>query len=151
MPLPVTESNVPTRDSDIPRSFAGDDRGRERVLAVDLGGGDQAQQFGLVLTAHRDHVGQRGLPARDRPGLVEHDDVELVRRLQRLGVLDQDAVLRALPVPTMIDSGVASPSAHGQAITRTVTAATTASVSCEPSTNHRTKAVIAMKIAAGTK
>ena len=52
----------------------------------------------------------------------------LFQALQRLGVFDQDARLRAAADPTMIDIGVASPSAHGQAMMRTLTAARRPSV-----------------------
>ncbi len=55
------------------------------------------------------------------------------------------------PEATMIDSGVASPSAQGQAMIRTLTAATTARVSAGPRTNQSTNVVIARKMTAGTK
>ncbi len=58
-----------------------------------------------------------------------------------------------LPVPTMIDSGVASPSAHGQAMISTDTAATRANVSAGagPATNHTAKVTTATATTAGTK
>ena len=58
-----------------------------------------------------------------------------------------------LPVPTMIDSGVASPSAHGQAMISTATADTSASVNAGagPTTNQTTNVAIAMTITTGTK
>jgi hypothetical protein len=59
-----------------------------------------------------------------RAGLVDHQRVDLLHPLQRLGVLDQHAGLRARPTPTMIDIGVARPSAQGQAMISTETAAT---------------------------
>jgi hypothetical protein len=40
----------------------------------------------------------------------------LLSTFQRLGALDQDARAPPRPVPTMIDIGVASPSAHGHAM-----------------------------------
>ena len=55
------------------------------------------------------------------------------------------------PVATMIDSGVASPSAHGHAMINTLTVATTASGSSGPRTNHRTNVATARNSTAGTK
>ena len=58
-----------------------------------------------------------------RAGLVDDQGVDLLQALQRLGVLDQHAGCAPRPTPTMIDIGVASPSAHGQAMISTDTAA----------------------------
>ena len=67
------------------------------VLAVALGGRDQAQDLVLV-----DAVGGRdrddlGLAARQGAGLVEHDGVERCRLLERQRVLEEDAALGAQP------------------------------------------------------
>ena len=53
----------------------------------------------------------------------------------------------------MIDRGVANPSAHGQAMMSTDTAATSANVKAGagPTTNHVAKVAMAMNITAGTK
>ena len=58
-----------------------------------------------------------------------------------------------LPVPTMIDSGVASPSAHGHAMISTDTALTSANVKAGagPKSNQTTNVPIAMNTATGTK
>ena len=58
-----------------------------------------------------------------------------------------------LPVPTMIESGVASPRAQGQAMISTDTALTRAKVNTgsEPKSYQTTNVAIAMKITAGTK
>ncbi len=58
-----------------------------------------------------------------------------------------------LPVETMIDSGVASPRAQGQAMINTATAATNDRVSAGsgPTVNHTVKVTTAMNITAGTK
>src|SRR5262249_27482091 len=57
------------------------------------------------------------------------------------------------PVPTMIDSGVARPSAHGQAMISTDTAATRAKVSAGagPAVNQMVNVTMAMAMTAGTK
>ena len=83
-PWPGTASNASARGSASPRVRSGlDDRLGERVLAVALGGGDEAQQLVLV-----DAVGGRdgddlGLAAGERAGLVEHDGVERGGLLER--------------------------------------------------------------------
>ena len=58
-----------------------------------------------------------------------------------------------LPVPTMIDSGVARPSAHGQAMISTDTADTSAKVSAGagPTTNHTANVAMAIAMTTGTK
>ena len=57
-----------------------------------------------------------------------------------------------LPVATMIDSGVAIPNAHGQAMINTATAATSANwnAGVGPTLNHITKVAMAMNSTAGT-
>ncbi len=57
------------------------------------------------------------------------------------------------PVPTWIDSGVAKPSAHGQAMISTAIADTRASVNAGagPATSHTAKVMIAIAMTAGTK
>ena len=63
----------------------------------------------------------------ERAGLVDDQRVDLLQDLQRLGVLDRARPPCApRPVPTMIDIGVARPSAHGQAMISTATALTRA-------------------------
>ena len=59
-----------------------------------------------------------------------------------------------LPVPTWIDSGVARPSAHGQATISTAIAATSAMVNAGvvgPAVNHTANVAIATPMTAGTK
>ena len=57
------------------------------------------------------------------------------------------------PVPTMIDSGVARPSAHGQAMISTATAETSARVNAGdgPAMNQTANVTTAMPMTAGTK
>ena len=54
------------------------------------------------------------------------------------------------PVPTMIPSGVARPSAQGQAMISTATAAVKASSGSLPSTSHVVSVTIAVRMASGT-
>ena len=64
-----------------------------------------------------------------RAGLVDDDRIDLLQRLQHFGILDQHAFLRSAATPTMIDIGVASPRAQGQAMISTATALTKAQAS----------------------
>ena len=61
-----------------------------------------------------------------RARLVHDDDVHLFQNLERRGVSNSTPASAPRPVPTMIDIGVASPSAHGQAMIKTATALTSA-------------------------
>ena len=64
-----------------------------------------------------------GLPSVSVPVLSTIERVDLAQRLDRLGVAEQDAAASPrVPVATMIDIGVASPSAQGQAMISTATA-----------------------------
>jgi len=58
-----------------------------------------------------------------------------------------------LPVPTVMDIGVAKPSAHGQAMINTETAATSAKMNTGggPKTTQAAKVQTAITITAGTK
>jgi hypothetical protein len=67
-----------------------------------------------------------GLAFGEGAGLVDDQRVDLAQHLERLGVLEQHAHPRAPPVATMIDIGVARPSAHGHAMISTATALTSA-------------------------
>ena len=70
---------------------------------------------------------QARLALGQRAGLVDDERVDLLQQLERLGVRDEHAGgARRGPVPTMIDIGVARPSAHGQAMISTATALTSA-------------------------
>ena len=67
---------------------------RERVLGELLDARREAQQIRFADGAEHHHVGQFGRAAGQGAGLVEDDGRHGVRALQRLGALDQDAVLR---------------------------------------------------------
>ena len=79
-----------------PRCVGGlDDRLGERMLAVALGGRDQAQHLVLVDAVGGGDRDDLGLAARQRAGLVEHDGVQRRRLLERHRVLEEDAALGA--------------------------------------------------------
>ena len=70
-----------------------DDRLRDWMLGMPLQSGRQPKQHITVATFNRHDVGDSRLAGRDRAGLVEQDGLDAVGRLQRLAVLDEDAVL----------------------------------------------------------
>ena len=88
-----------------------------------------------------------------RAGLVDDERVDLLQHFERLGVLDEDAVVAPRPVPTMIAIGVASPSAQGHAMISTATALTSACArrGSGPHRLHATNATTATTTTAGTK
>src|SRR3984893_19543041 len=71
------------------------DRLCQRMLAAALDAGGEPQQFGLVDTVSANDRDYLGLTLGERAGLVEHDGVDALEPLQRLGVADQDARMRA--------------------------------------------------------
>src|SRR5262249_1666775 len=94
-----------------------------------------------------------GLPAVTVPVLSS----TMVSNLQAVSRASADRIripARApLPVPTWIDSGVARPSAHGQAMISTAIDDTSASVNAGagPAVNQTAKVTIAIAMTAGTK
>ena len=72
-----------------------DDRGRERVLRSKLGARDQPQRFVLADVGAGHPVHHLRASDGERSGLVERDDVDLLRHLERLRALDEDAARRA--------------------------------------------------------
>ena len=106
----------------------------------------------LLETIRRNHCRHPGLSLGQGAGLVDHERVDLLEALQRLGILDEDAGPAPRPTPTMIDIGVARPSAQGQAMMSTETAATTAYATGAARAPERqaTKARTATPMTAGT-
>ena len=94
------------------------------MLAPPLETRGEPEQRRLVVRRQGDHRGQPGLPLGQRAGLVHDQRVHPLQDLERLGVLDRTPAVAPRPVPTMIDIGVASPSAQGHAMIRTATALT---------------------------
>jgi hypothetical protein len=60
----------------------------------------------------------------ERAGFVHDQRIDFLHVLERFGILDQNAKPGSRPTPTMIDMGVARPSAQGQAMISTATAET---------------------------
>ena len=91
--------------------------------------------------------------ARDAAGLVEHHGADATRLFQRLALVTSTPLVAPKPSETVTDSGVASPSAHGQAMISTLTAVTSACASCGagPSDTQMANVQMAMIITAGTK
>ena len=72
-----------------------DDRRRQRMLAAALDAGRKPQHLRLVEAGRRHHRDHLRLAFGQRAGLVDHQRVDLFHPLQRLGILDQHAGLRA--------------------------------------------------------
>ena len=83
----------------------------------------EPEELGLVVRRKRDQRGQPGPALGQGPGLVDDERVDLSAPsdLERLACLTRTPAVAPRPVPTMIDIGVASPSAHGHAMIRTAT------------------------------
>ena len=73
----------------------GDDGDRERMLAGPLDAGREPQHLGLRKAGRRHDRSHGGLALGQGAGLVDDERVDLLHVLQRLGVLDEDAGLRA--------------------------------------------------------
>ena len=73
------------------------------LRALDAGG--EPQHLVLVERRRRHDRRHRRLALGQRAGLVDHQGVDLLHALERLGVLDQHAGCAPRPTPTMIDIG----------------------------------------------
>ena len=106
----------------------GDDRGRQRMFALLLRRRGGRQKLVFAECRRRSTIlVTRGLPSVSVPGLINHQRRHFFHQLDGAGVLDRARrIARPRPTPTMIDIGVARPSAHGQAMIRTATAFTIA-------------------------
>ena len=82
------------RDLHTPLLGSGHDRAGEGVLRIGFDRGGEGHDLVLVDALDRDHIGHDRLAPGQRAGLVEDDDVQLPRALQREPVLDQEAVAR---------------------------------------------------------
>ncbi len=120
-PIPATALNpltAPRTASPCAATIAA----RQRVFGIVFEGRRQMQRLGQGQAADL-RVGHLWLAAGQRAGLVEGEHRELLGAAPALRHSSTRMPARApWPVPTMIAVGVASPSAHGQAMTSTATA-----------------------------
>ena len=123
-PLPVGESKSATGDGRRLRPAAADDGERQRVLAAPLDARGQAQDLGLVKPSAGTTAVTAGLPSVSVPVLSTTSVSTFSMRSSASAFLISTPAWAPRPTPTMIDIGVASPSAHGQAMMSTATAAT---------------------------
>jgi hypothetical protein len=115
---------------------------RDRVLRGVLQCACQAQQFALVHVRCREHVLELHPAGGHCAGLVQDDGVDTAGGLQDLGPLMRMPSWAPRPVPAIGAVGVAGPSAQGQAVIRTATAAVKAAVT-SPVTPSQTPSVAA--------
>ena len=71
------------------------DRARDRVMKPLLGCGRKAKDLQRVETIGADHPADLRSLARQCPGLVEKDGVDLAEKVERSSILNEDAPLRA--------------------------------------------------------
>ena len=129
-PLPVTDSksgDIHERDSAL--LGTGDDGGGERMLAHVLEACDQPQQRCSSIESALTTVTSRGLPSVSVPVLSTTSVVTFSRISSASALRISTPASAPRPVPTMIDIGVARPSAHGHAMISTATAFTSACAS----------------------
>src|ERR1022692_3325159 len=93
------------------------------------------------------------LPCGDGARLVQHHHVEALGVSRASADRTRIPARAPFPVPTMTDSGVARPSAHGQAMISTATADTSARVNAGagPAVNQTANVAMATAMTAGTK
>ena len=96
----------------------------KRVLARPLDARSQAQHFGSVNPGPGTTDVTAGLPSVSVPVLSTTSVSTFSMRSSASAFLISTPAWAPRPTPTMIDIGVASPSAHGQAMMSTATAAT---------------------------
>ena len=121
-PLPVGRVEVAdaARARCRARSARRDDRGGQRMLARPLDAGGQAQQLVLVEARRRRRPpSPSGLPSVSVPVLSTTSVSTFSMRSSASAFLISTPACAPRPTPTMIDIGVASPSAQGQAMIST--------------------------------
>ena len=135
------------------RAAAGDRRG-QRVLARLLQARGQAQQLRLVLAGRRPRPRPPAACPRSACRSCRPPACRPVPSTSSASAfLTSTPAAAPRPVPTMIDIGVASPSAHGQAMISTATALTSACArrGSGPKTAQATNVIRATRITPGTK
>ena len=129
------DANCDAGDLDAVVARRRDDRLRERMRRALLQASRDTQDLGTVAGGSASTPATAGLPSVSVPVLST-----TVRRVARparahAALRMSDASWAPRPVPTMMAVGVASPSAHGQAITSTATALTSATAA-SPANHH---------------
>ena len=104
----------------------GDDGGRQRMLARPLDAGGQPQELRSSKPCAGTTAVTAGLPSVSVPVLSTTSVSTFSMRSSASAFLISTPAWAPRPTPTMIDIGVASPSAQGQAMMSTATAATRA-------------------------
>ena len=136
-PLPAGASKSDDApEFDLSLGCRGDDRRGERMLAGALDARGKPQQRVLVEILRRHDGESFGLPSVSVPVLSTTRVSTFSMRSRASAFLIRMPACAARPTPTMIDIGVARPSAQGQAMISTVTAATSAKAKrgCGPKT-----------------
>ena len=98
----------------------------ERMFARSLDACSEAQDLAFDESRRRHDCDHVRLAFGERAGLVDHQRVTFSMRSSAWASLISTPACAPRPTPTMIDMGVASPSAQGHAMMSTLTAATRA-------------------------
>ncbi len=105
------------------------------------------QRAGTGEMAGRDRAGidDLGLGQGQRPGLVEDDEVDLGQPLERIAVLEHDALrLNSAAAATTCTAGTARPSAQGQVMISTAMAMISACCQARPKASQPRKVASAV-------
>ncbi len=139
------------RELSEPLARVGGDRLRDRMLARALGGAGQPEQLLLARPRPATTSTTRMRPSVTVP--VLSSTIAVIRRVcsSTSGPLISTPSCAPRPVPTMSAVGVARPSAHGQAMISTATAAVNASAASPVTTSQPASVSRAMPITTGTK
>jgi hypothetical protein len=104
-----------------------------------------------VETAGGQDICELGFALREGARLVHDERGDLLQPFERLGLFHENASCAPRPTPTMMDIGVAKPSAHGQAMMRTATAPTMACASFGSGPSHIHRAKVSAETASTTQ
>ncbi len=138
------------RDLEVGRGL--DERSADGVLARTLGGRHETQHVVSVVTGATSRSVSVGRPSVSVPVLSRATVVTSASVWSASPRRNRTPISAALPVPTITDTGVASPIAHGHAMMRTDTEATSAYVSAGlgPTASHTPNTTAAITSTAGT-
>jgi hypothetical protein len=120
--MPDSESNCSGLSSEVLLARRRHDGCAQRMLAALVEAGGQAQHLVGVGVAGAPRRARSWAGLRSASGLVDDERVDLAQVLDRRRIAEQHAMVAPRPVATMIDIGVARPSAQGQAMISTATA-----------------------------
>ena len=129
-----------------------DDRPGKRVLARQLSGGCKRKNKGLAETRRGRNADNAGMALGEGPGLVDQDGVGGRQGSSAAASFTRTPAWAPRPIAVTIETGVASPSAQGQAMIRTATEFRSAKMNrgSGPKTSHAANVIAANAATPGT-